>query len=51
MPIGLEDVSKYPNLFARLLDHGWSEEELSKLAGKNIIRVLEDNEKVFITIF
>lgn len=43
-PSGLEDVSKYPNLFASLLADGWSEENLAKLAGGNILRVLEDNE-------
>lgn len=45
-PDGLEDVSKYPDLFAALLQTGWSEEELGKLAGDNLIRVLRDVEKV-----
>ncbi|CAL4146134.1 unnamed protein product, partial [Meganyctiphanes norvegica] len=47
LPIGLEDVSKYPYLFAELLkDPSWSEEDLKKLAGQNILRVLRDVEKV-----
>ena len=46
MPVDLEDVSKYPNLFAALLEDGWTEEELAKIAGGNILRVLEENEKV-----
>ncbi|HJQ21347.1 MAG TPA: dipeptidase [Gemmatimonadaceae bacterium] len=44
--IGLEDVSKYPSLFAELARRGWSEEDLKKLAGGNILRVLKDAERV-----
>ncbi|CAF0784089.1 unnamed protein product [Brachionus calyciflorus] len=43
-PDGLDDVSKYPNLFKKLLDAGWSENELIKLAGGNILRVLSQVE-------
>ena len=42
LPEGLEDVSCYPNLFGELLERGWSEEDLGKLAGGNIQRVLRD---------
>jgi membrane dipeptidase len=45
-PIGLEDVSCYPNLFAELLRRGWSEEHLARLANGNIRRVLRDAERV-----
>ena len=45
-PIGLEDVSKYPNLFAELLAIGWTEPDLIKLASGNIMRVLSEVEKV-----
>ena len=45
-PDDLEDVSKYPNLFAALLERGWSEEELIKLAGGNILRVFKGVEEV-----
>ncbi|KAH9510021.1 dipeptidase 1 (renal) [Bulinus truncatus] len=45
-PFGLEDVSKYPDLFAELLRRGWSPEDLEKLAGKNLIRVFKEVEKV-----
>ena len=44
MPIGLEDVSKFPNLFAALIKKGWPDEDLRKLAGKNILRVMKQNE-------
>jgi membrane dipeptidase len=44
--VGLEDVSKYPALFAELAHRGWSDEDLRKLAGENILRVLEQAEQV-----
>jgi membrane dipeptidase len=40
LPVGLEDVSAYPALFAALLARGWSEEDCAKLAGRNVLRVL-----------
>jgi membrane dipeptidase len=46
MPVGLEDVSGYPRLFAALLDRGWSEPDLAKVAGGNVLRVLRDAEAV-----
>lgn len=46
-PLGLENVSKYPNLFNELLkDPTWTEEDLKLLAGKNILRVLQSVENV-----
>ncbi|OXA62969.1 Dipeptidase 1 [Folsomia candida] len=46
-PRGLEDVSKYPNLFAKLLeDPKWTTEDLKKLAGNNFLRVLRRVEQV-----
>lgn len=49
-PEGLADVSTYPNLFAELIRRGWSEAELAKLAGTNVLRVLEANERVAKTL-
>ncbi|XP_042890929.1 dipeptidase 1-like [Penaeus japonicus] len=47
VPQGLEDVSKYPNLFAELLlDPRWSDEDLKKLAGLNVLRALREAERV-----
>jgi membrane dipeptidase len=45
-PAGLEDVSGYPRLIAELLDRGWSEAELAKLASGNALRILRDAEAV-----
>jgi membrane dipeptidase len=39
VPVGLEDVSTYPMLFAELARRGWTEAELRMLAGENVLRV------------
>jgi membrane dipeptidase len=45
-PAGLEDVSMYPNLFAELIRRGWTDADLRKLAGENILRVMRQAEAV-----
>ncbi|MFZ2507814.1 MAG: membrane dipeptidase, partial [Steroidobacteraceae bacterium] len=45
-PEGLEDVSMYPNLFAELIRRDWSDEDLAKVAGENVLRALEQAEAV-----
>jgi len=45
-PVGLEDVSKYPDLFVELLKRGYSEEDLKKIAGLNLLRVFRAVERV-----
>lgn len=45
-PIGLEDVSGYPRLFAELLRRGWTEDNLARLANGNVLRVMRDAESV-----
>jgi membrane dipeptidase len=45
-PVGLEDVSTYPNLFAELIRRGWTEADLAKLAGGNVLRALRGAEAV-----
>ena len=44
-PIGLEDVSKFPALFVELLKRGYSETEIEKIAGQNLLRVMRENER------
>jgi membrane dipeptidase len=44
-PEGLEDVSKFPALFAELLERGYSEEDLAKIAGRNVLRVMRRVEE------
>ncbi len=46
VPVGLEDVSKFPDLIAELLRRGWSEQDVKKVAGLNILRVLRATEHV-----
>lgn len=46
LPTGLEDVSTLPSLFAELLARGYAEEELEKIAGLNMLRVLRAAEDV-----
>ena len=44
--MGLEDVSKYPALFAELLRRGYSDNDIAKISRLNIIRVLREAEAV-----
>jgi len=45
-PVGMEDVSGYPKLFAELARRGWSDEDLGKLASGNILRAMGQAEAV-----
>jgi membrane dipeptidase len=44
VPVGLEDVSTYPGLIAELLRRGYADEDIKKLAGRNMLRVLRGAE-------
>ena len=46
VPVGLEDVSTFPDLLAELLRRGWTEADVKKVAGLNTLRVLRDAERV-----
>jgi membrane dipeptidase len=46
LPVGLEDVSTFPALLAELSRRGWSEEDLRKLAGENVLRAMTHAERV-----
>jgi membrane dipeptidase len=45
-PVGMEDVSGYPLLFAELIRRGWSDADLKLLAGENVLRALGQAEDV-----
>ncbi len=45
-PAGLPDVSSYPVLFAELLRRGYSEGDLQKIAGRNLLRAMKEMEAV-----
>ena len=39
LPVGLKDVAAYPNLIEGLLGRGYSEEDIRKILGENLLRV------------
>jgi len=45
-PAGLESVADYPKLFDELIRRGHSDDELKKLAGLNVLRVMKKAEAV-----
>lgn len=46
LPEGMGGVEAYPTLFAELIRRGWSESDLAKLAGGNLLRALRAAERV-----
>jgi membrane dipeptidase len=49
-PIGLEGVDRYPALLEELMRRGWTDAEIGKLAGDNLLRVMAAAEKVAVTL-
>ena len=45
MPDGLEDVSRFPALFVELAERGYGDEDLVKIAGRNVLRVMREAER------
>ena len=45
MPIGMEDVSKLPKITDALLKKGYSDADIEKILGGNILRVMEGVER------
>ena len=46
VPEGLENTSKFPDLVAELLRRGWKTDDVRKVAGLNLLRVLREARKV-----
>ncbi len=46
LPEGLGNVGTYPALLAELMRRGWSDADIAKLAGGNILRVMDRAESV-----
>jgi len=46
LPDGLDSVATYPALLAELMRRGWTDEMIAKLAGGNVLRVMEGAERV-----
>jgi membrane dipeptidase len=45
-PVGLEGVDRYPVLLEELMRRGWSDADIAKLAGENLLRTLAAAEQV-----
>ena len=43
-PVGMEDVSGYPLIFAELARRGYSQEDLEKISSRNMLRVMREAE-------
>jgi membrane dipeptidase len=46
LPIGMEDISKLPNITYELLKRGYSEQDVKKILGENFMRVFAEVERV-----
>jgi membrane dipeptidase len=45
LPVGLKDVSQYPNLVEELLKRGYSDQDIQKICGGNLLRVWTEVER------
>ena len=45
LPVGLKDVSEYPNLIEELLKRGYSDKDIQKICGGNLLRVWSEVEQ------
>ncbi len=45
-PVGMEDVSRYPAIVAALVERGYSDADIRKIAGGNLLRVMRAVEAV-----
>jgi membrane dipeptidase len=46
MPIGMEDVSKLPKITEALVAKGFSDRDIEKILGGNVLRVMEEVERI-----
>lgn len=46
MPVGMQDVACYPMLVAAVIRRGATDEQVQKLIGGNILRVMRENERI-----
>ena len=49
-PVGLEGVDRYPALLEELMRRGWTDSDIAKLAGENLLRVMAAAEKVSVKL-
>ena len=46
LPVGMEDISKLPTLTYELMKRGYSDADIKKFLGENLLRVMSANERV-----
>lgn len=46
VPVGLDSADDYPALLIELLKRGWSDADVAKVTGGNLLRVMAANEKI-----
>jgi membrane dipeptidase len=46
MPEGMEDASKLPQITEALMRKGYKDDDIRKILGGNLLRVMQQNEKV-----
>jgi membrane dipeptidase len=49
-PVGLEGVDRYPALLEELMRRGWTDADVAKLAGENVLRVMAAAEKAAVRL-
>ena len=49
-PVGLDGADKYPALLEELMRRGWSDADIAKIAGENVLRVMAAAEKVAVKL-
>jgi membrane dipeptidase len=49
-PVGLEGVDRYPALLEELMRRGWSDSDIAKLAGENLLRTMAAAEQVSVRL-
>jgi membrane dipeptidase len=49
-PVGLEAVDRYPALLEELMRRGWTDSDIAKVAGENLLRVMAAAEKVAVRL-
>ncbi len=50
MPVGLKDVSQYPNIIEELLRRGYSEEDIAQICYKNVFRVWNQTAEIAVSL-
>jgi len=50
LPVGLEDVSKFPNITEELLRRGYSETDIRKVLGENVMRAFKKVEEIALSL-